>query len=182
MKTFMTLCIVVYLAQCAYFDQLPIDPTLSNEANQAINFLLTTLKSHLDCSLDDKPRSTRSINNHLFNYIGSFGFLSRRNYIKNGDRSAYSYSEPLWKNSFCGYNENYHLYRQLKRGADVLAKIKKDLMQYNNVIVGSANRVKGKNNVVIGSNNTVGGDNFWVFDSNVEQEGIEDGCLSLRTI
>lgn len=33
-------------------------------------------------------------------------------------------------------------------------------MQYNNVIVGSANRVKGKNNVVIGSNNTVGGNNF----------------------
>ena len=61
-----------------------------------------------------------------------------------------------------------------------MAKIKKDLMQYNNVIVGSANRVKGKNNVVIGSNNTVGGNNFWVFDSNVEQEGIEDGVLILE--
>ena len=67
MKTFMTLCLLMYLSQCAYFDQLPIDPTLSTEANQAINSLLSTLKSHLDCSLDDAPRDTRAINNHLFN-------------------------------------------------------------------------------------------------------------------
>ena len=85
----MTLCLLMYLSQCAYFDQLPIDPTLSTEANQAINSLLSTLKSHLDCSLDDAPRDTRAINNHLFNYIGSFGFLSRRTYLRNGDRSAY---------------------------------------------------------------------------------------------
>lgn len=50
-------------------------------------------------------------------------------------------------------------------------------MHYNNVIVGSKNRVKGNKNIVIGCNNAVRGNNFWVFDSNVDTNGVNDGVL-----
>lgn len=50
-----------------------------------------------------------------------------------------------------------------------LAEIKKDLVMYNNVIVGANNKVQGKSNVVIGSNNTIEGNMIWVFDSDVEE-------------
>jgi hypothetical protein len=61
--------------------------------------------------------------------------------------------------------------------ADYLAQIKKELIQYNNVVVGANNKIKGKSNVVIGSNNTINGNKNWVFDSDVNEKGIADGVL-----
>ena len=64
--------------------------------------------------------------------------------------------------------------------ADYLAQIKKELIQYNNVVVGAKNKVNGKSNLVMGNNNKINGNKNWVFDSNVNINGIDDGVLIIE--
>jgi hypothetical protein len=48
----------------------------------------------------------------------------------------------------------------------LLCRVKAYIKKYNNIIVGSANKVEGENNVVIGSYNNLTGQNSWIFASN----------------
>lgn len=176
MKLLLFFCLLTCFVSCDYFGHLPIDSALSTYANEAIKDFLTTLQRHMDCHIDESPLITQTLNHHAFNYIGNFALPHSKTYKKNKEGDSYTYNQPMYK-TYIRSHDKTEMYNKLKSVGRYLESIKKLLIEYNNVVVGFENKLKGNNSVVIGSNNTIGGNNFWVFDSNVKEVGIEDGVL-----
>lgn len=67
MKLMILIALVTILAECALFDQIPIDPKLKRSAKGAIKELLETLDDYVDCDIDDKPMSSKGSGSHRYN-------------------------------------------------------------------------------------------------------------------
>lgn len=72
------------------------------------------------------------------------------------------------------------IYKKVSRVAELLEEVKKYLLKYNNVIIGSDNFVNGSGNVIIGSRDSLTGNNNWVFASDYQSTNPEDGVLIIE--
>lgn len=73
----------------------------------------------------------------------------------------------------------YSTYQKVVRVIDLLQKVRSQLIQYNNIIIGSENTVLGSNNMVIGSKDSFQGNNNWVFTSDYQSTDPLNGVLIL---
>lgn len=71
----------------------------------------------------------------------------------------------------------YSIYQKVMKVVDLLQKVRSQLIQYNNIVIGSGNSVAGSNNMVIGSKDSFQGNNNWVFASEYNSTDPLNGVL-----
>jgi hypothetical protein len=136
----MVLLMVAMVAGQNYFSGLNIDPILLRDTEVAINDLKYTLQKNLNCRPPPLNAFLGSIlKTAFFPFKGIKGF------------PGYNAVSPTVT---CMTNVGgvfYSIYQKVVRVVDLLQKVRSQLIQYNNIIVGSGNTVVGSNNMVIGS-------------------------------
>jgi hypothetical protein len=147
--------------------------------------LKAALIANFDCS--DNSRKTSPLLNFggILN-LGSvfspftprrlFGSIFQSLFKKNNDRTIFTFNSPISK-IFSSIGIKNELYQKCLAVQGYLARIKKLVEQYNNVIIGEDNVVNGTKNFVVGSKDNLNGNNNWVFTSDLKLKTVEDGVL-----
>lgn len=150
------------------FSGLNIDPLLLRQADSAMSDLKTALQQNFNC------RPSFSLQGGFLGSILKTAFFPFKG-LKGFD--GYSAVQPKVT---CLSRQGavfYSIYQKVAKAIELLQKVRQQLIQYNNIIIGSNNAIVGSNNLVIASEVSFKGNNNWVFTSDYQAKDPLNGVL-----